>query len=433
MDWVEEKASQSTEPERIRLALTSLGAVWPAEFPPLRAVVEDFPAGEKNLLALFAASPISAEKMANDPGALLWLAQPEICNSERGPRRMQRDLDETKNANASLGFDPQFRALRRVKNREMLRIALRDVARLSSLEQTTLELSHLAELCLNEVYCGWLAEYSRRWGAPKTDFAVLGMGKFGGQELNYSSDIDVIFLYGEDGFLNPNFTYQEFFTRLAEKIAETFSASHAAGPLFRIDLRLRPEGASGLLVRSLEAMENYYAGFGETWERMALIKARGVCGSDELAYEFSQRLQPFIYPRSLSPDLLEEISTIKARIERDIVGHAELQRNVKLGYGGIREIEFVAQTLQLIHGARHAFLHERSTLKSLRALEQLDLVQNEDMEILIAAYRFLRDVEHRLQIEREQQTHTLPEKREARARIAASLGFASLDLFEETL
>src|SRR2546423_585654 len=154
MDWVEEKAAQSIEPERVRLALTSLGAVWPAGFPPLRAVVEDFPAGEKNLLALFAASPISAEKMANDPGALLWLAQPEICNSERGPRRMQRDLDETKNANASLGFDPQFRALRRVKNRAIPRIALRGVARPSSLEQTPLGPSHIAQPCLNGDYCG---------------------------------------------------------------------------------------------------------------------------------------------------------------------------------------------------------------------------------------------------------------------------------------
>src|SRR5205823_13361207 len=115
-------------------------------------------------------------------------------------------------------------------------------------------------------------------------FAIFGMGKLGGNELNYSSDIDVIFVYDADGALNPSFTYHEFFSRLAEKIAGTFSASDPAGALFRIDLRLRPEGAPGPLVRSLESIENYYAGFGETWERMALIKARGVCGSDELAY-----------------------------------------------------------------------------------------------------------------------------------------------------
>src|SRR5438067_285059 len=184
--WIETKAAASLEPERVRLALTSLGAAWPSDFPPLRAIVEDFPTGEKSLLALFAASPISAEKLANDPAALLWLAHPEICAADRGPRRMRRDLDDEKQKSPP-GFDPNFRALRRIKNREMLRIALRDVARVSPLEQTTLELSHVAELCLKEVYDGWLAEYSRRWGRPKTEFAVLGMGKFGGQELNYSS------------------------------------------------------------------------------------------------------------------------------------------------------------------------------------------------------------------------------------------------------
>jgi len=429
VDWIESKAAATIDPGRVRVALIALKAAWRHDLPPLRDLIERFPVGEKSLLALFAVSPVSAEKLAHDPAGLVWLAQPEICASDRGPRRMRVDLELEK----APGFDPHFRALRRIKARELVRIALRDIARLSTLEQTTLELSHLAELCLHEVYTGWLAEFSRRWGAPKTDFTVLGMGKFGGQELNYSSDIDVIFLFGEDGMLNPNFSHQDFFTRLAEKIVATFSSADAGGALFRIDLRLRPEGASGPLVRSLESMENYYAGFGETWERMALIKACRVCGSEELAYEFSQHLQPFIFPRTLSSDLVDEISAIKARIERELVGHENLRRNVKLGYGGIREIEFVVQTLQLIHGARHAFLQERNTLRALRALQELNLVQRHDMETLASAYRFLRDVEHRLQIEHEQQTHTLPEQHDARTHIAAGLGFASLTTFEETL
>lgn len=451
MDWIQKKANASVDPERVRLALTALRDAWPPDAPPLPKIFGGFPTGEKSLLTLLAASPVSAEKLASDPHALRWLAKPEVCASERGPRRMRAHLageqptlaavpaaaasatqSATAIANAATAFDPHFRALRRVKSREMLRIALRDVARLSSLEQTTQELTWLAELCLHEVYTGWQAELARRWGRPATDFVVLGMGKFGGQELNYSSDIDVIFLYGAEGALNPNFSHQEFFTRVAEKITATFSSSHPAGPLFRIDLRLRPEGASGAIVRSLEAMENYYAGFGETWERMALIKARGVCGSEELAYEFAQRLQPFIYPRTLSHDLLEEIRAIKARIEREIVGPEEMHRNVKLGYGGIREIEFITQTLQLLHGARNAFLQERSTLKALRALAELALLERRDLEALSAAYRFLRDVEHRLQIEREQQLHTLPAQAAARTRLAVSLGYASLGAFDET-
>lgn len=427
-DWSKTKAKESIDPERVRIALASLFEAWPGDLPPLQTTIESLPTGEAAFLHLLAISPVSTEKLLKDPVALTWLAQPAVCQGIRGTRRMRIDLEELKKSET--GFDPSFRALRQFKSREMLRIALREVAGLSSLEQTTQELSQLAEICLREVCDGWHADLTRRWGAPKTDFAVLGMGKFGGLELNYSSDIDVIFLYGEDGELNPRFTHQDFFTRLCEKIVATFSSTDQAGTLFRIDLRLRPEGASGPLVRSFESMENYYAGFGETWERMALIKARGVAGSEELAYEFSQYLQPFIFPRMLSPDVFEEIRTIKARIERDIVGHEELTRNVKLGYGGIREIEFVVQALQLIHGARHAFLQERSTLKVLRSAQQINLLPPEDVTALTEAYRFLRTVEHRLQIEQEAQTHTIPTSPAAVGRLAASLKFASTAHFQ---
>jgi glutamate-ammonia-ligase adenylyltransferase len=438
-------AAGALDPERVRTALERLAQAWPADFPSLEALLETFPAGPRAVPDLLSVSPVSVEKIIHDPAALLWLSRPEICASERGPRRMERHLGQLRNADFGMRksqtpngpspsvFDPNFPALRRVKNREMLRIALRDVARLSTLEQTTREITCVAELCLRTVRDGWLAELSRRWGRPRTGFCVIGMGKLGGGELNYSSDIDVIFLYGEDGSLNPGFTWHEFFTRLAEKIAATFAAPSPDGALFRIDLRLRPEGASGPLARSIESFENYYAGFGETWERLALIKARGVAGSEELAYEFSHRLQPFVYPRSLSTDALDEIAAIKRRIERGLVGEAGLERNVKLGRGGIREIEFVTQALQLLHGARHAFLQERNTLRALEALRRLEFVEPTDMAALTAAYGFLRDVEHRLQIEHEKQTHTLPEPGPARALLARSLGFAAEPAFDAAL
>jgi glutamate-ammonia-ligase adenylyltransferase len=426
---MERVAAGSLDPDRVRTALARLQQVWPGDFPALEGVMGGFPAGAEAIGGLLAVSPASAEKIIRDPAALVWLSQPEICASERGPGRMLRDLEAERGA----GFDPQFRALRRVKNREMLRIALRDVGRLSTLEQTTYEISCVADLCVRTVCDGWLGEIGRRWGGPETGFCVIGMGKLGGEELNYSSDIDVIFLYGEDGALNPGFTYHEFFTRLAEKIAGSFAAASPDGALFRIDIRLRPEGGAGPLVRSLESMENYYAGFGETWERMALIKARRVAGSEELFYEFAHRLQPFVYPRSVSPDTLDEIAATKARIERDIVGEGGLELNVKLGRGGIREIEFVTQALQLLHGARHAFLQERNTLKGLRALRQLDFLDGGDLGALTAAYRFLRDVEHRLQIAEEKQTHTLPQPGPARERLARSLGFEEGGAFDAAL
>src|SRR5205814_5775452 len=260
-------------------------------------------------------------------------------------------------------------------------------------------------------------------------FAILALGKLGGSELNHSSDIDLIFLYGEEGQVSPNLSYHEWLNLLGSKIVETFAALSPAGALFRIDLRLRSEGRAGPLARSLESMENYYAGFGETWERLALIKARGIGGSRELACEFLRQHQPFIYPKSPTPDLLDEIANIKRRIERDVVGPDQLESDVKLGRGGIREIEFVVQALQLIHGARHAFLQEASMLKALRGLRQLDLLPHDEVLTLDKAYRFLRRVEHRLQIEAEQQTHTVPQEPEALRRLALSLRFSSGERF----
>src|SRR5258708_27232498 len=180
-------------------------------------------------------------------------------------------------------------------------------------------------------------------------------------------------------------------------------------------------------------MENYYAGFGETWERIALIKARGITGSRELAYDFLRLHQPFIYPKSATPDLLEEIANIKHRIERDVVGPEKLERDVKLGRGGIRDIEFIVQTLQLIHGARNPFLQESSMLKALGALRRLDLLPPDEVLALDKAYRFLRRVEHRLQIEAEQQTHTIPRDRVALRRLALSLRFSSEEDFARLL
>src|SRR5216117_3095873 len=265
------------------------------------------------------------------------------------------------------------------------------------------------------------------------EFAILGLGKLGGSELNHSSDVDLLFLYSEEGQLSPHLSYHEFFNRLAKKILETFSTPHPEGSLFRIDLRLRPEGSAGPLARSLDSMENYYAGFGETWERLALIKARGIGGSSELAYEFLRQHQPFIYPKSTNPDLLDEIASIKRRIEREIVGADKLERDVKLGRGGIREIEFIVQTLQLIHGARHPFLQEPGMLKALRALRQLDLLPREEVLTCDNTYRFLRRVEHRLQIEAEQQTHIVPREAEALRRLALSLRFRSSEDFTAAL
>lgn len=427
---IRKKAASSLNPSQVEMALVQLGERWPAKVQPLPLVIDQFPLGETALLHLLAVSSICATRLTQNPETLLWLSQSEISLASRGYAEMLSEL----HALAGDGVAEQdFAALRLWKGREMTRVALRELANVAPLEETTGELTQIAEICIRRVFEHWNADLRQRHGSPTAEFSILALGKLGGGELNHSSDIDLLFVYSEEGQLTPHISYHEFFNRLGKKILETFSIPHPAGSLFRVDLRLRPEGSAGPLARSLESMENYYAGFGETWERLALIKARGIAGSRELAYEFLRQHQPFIYPKSATSDLVEEIANIKRRIERDVVGRDKLHRDVKLGVGGIREIEFIVQALQLINGARHPFLQEPSMLKALQALRELNFLPHEEVLALDGAYRFLRRVEHRLQIEAEQQTHTVPEEREALLRLARSLRFSSTKDFTGAL
>jgi glutamate-ammonia-ligase adenylyltransferase len=428
--WIREKSAGSLNRSQVQTCLVQLNEQWPASAQPLVEVVEQFPLSEAALLHLLAVSSVCATRLARNPETLLWLSQPEVCLAPRDRAEMVADLHALAGASART---TKFTGLRFWKGREMTRVALRELAGVAPLEETTGELSQIAEICIRRVFEYWDGELRQHYGSPKAEFAILALGKLGGRELNHSSDVDLLFFYSEEGELAPHISYHEFFNRLGNKILETFSTPDPAGSLFRVDLRLRPEGSAGPLARSLESMENYYAGFGETWERIALIKARGIAGSRELVYDFLRLHQPFIYPKSPTPDLLEEIAKIKHRIERDIVGTEKLDRDVKLGRGGIRDMEFIVQTLQLIHGARHPFLQEPNMLKALYALRQLDLLPSEEVLALDNAYRFLRRVEHRVQIEAEQQTHTVPDEPEALDRLARSLRFSSANDFTAAL
>lgn len=430
LEWVREKAAATLHPGQVERTLLRLAEQWPANPPHLQNLIEHFPLGEAAILHLLSVSSICCARLVREPEALLWLHHPDVCAAPRHRGRMMADLH--RNITGSLASE-NFRALRLWKGREMLRIALREVAEVADLEETTSELSTLAEICVTKVLEHWNGELRARLGSPGAELAILALGKLGGRELNHSSDIDILFLYSDEGQVTPNLSNHEWFNRLATKVFETFAITGPSGALFRMDLRLRPEGSTGPVARSLESLENYYAGFGETWERLALIKARVIAGSEELAYDFFREHQPFIYPKSPTPELLDEIAAIKRRIERDLVGHENLERNVKLGTGGIREIEFVVQALQLLHGARHAFLQETSTLKALPALAELELLPRAEAFALEKAYRFLRRVEHRLQIESEQQTHSIPEERGALERLARSLGSRSPEEFSVTL
>jgi [glutamine synthetase] adenylyltransferase / [glutamine synthetase]-adenylyl-L-tyrosine phosphorylase len=416
------------------------------------AALKKFSAEQARVLAaLFSGSQALSETLLVHPD---WLDQLDLENLQRPrhPQGLQRETEAwLKPLLENRDYRSAYATLRQFKLRELLRIGARDLARLSHVSELTRELSDVADLVLNIVHRIAFQQLTERLGLPhhqdpdgnwrRTEFCVLGMGKLGGRELNYSSDVDVLFVYSEEGFAfkdvpqrkklaGKGLSNHQFFTRLAEKFISEVSQLTAEGMLYRIDLRLRPEGNAGPLVRSLGSYENYYAQSGRTWERMMLIKARWVAGDIGLASEFLETIQPFRYPRSLGEGALHEIAAMKQRVENEVVKAGELDRNVKLGRGGIREIEFTAQTLQLLNAGRIPFLQGAQTLPALKKLVDYHLLPEHDAEALSEAYSFLRDIEHRLQMENHQQTHTIPTDRKSRERLAALMGFPSLPDFE---
>jgi [glutamine synthetase] adenylyltransferase / [glutamine synthetase]-adenylyl-L-tyrosine phosphorylase len=344
-----------------------------------------------------------------------------------------------------------LRTLRRFRERESLRIAARDLSGHADVETITRELSDLADVCLAGVLRIVRAQLASRLGEPwhqgpdgrwiPTPFCVLGLGKLGGQELNYSSDVDLLFVYGDEGhvFRSPPTARTSppagatashaFFRRLAESFTTEVGLPSPDGQLYRVDLRLRPEGDAGPLARSLDAYESYYSEWGQTWERLMLLKARPIAGDRQLGAEFLETIQAFRYPRSLSEGLLDEIAATKTRLETEAI-QGDAERDVKRGRGGIREIEFIVQSLQLLNAGRQPFLQGASTLPGLGKLAEYSLLSTNESAQLAESYRFWRDVEHRLQMEDNLQTHTLPTDAPGLRRIAHLMGCPSVNGFE---
>ena len=439
----------SADPQRARHYLDLLAAATDA------TVLAKASAEQARILcALFSGSQALSNWLIAHPDFLPSLT-PDLLFHLRREQGLRREVNEWLAPLISVrDYAGGFARLRQFKQAQMLRIAARDLARLGPMTDIIRELSDVADVCLDSVWRLCHQQLTERLGQPyhqdvkghwqPTPFCVLGMGKLGGQELNYSSDVDVIFVYADEGrvFKEPpgkgklpsgGLQSHQFFNRLSEAFIAEVSAMSAEGSLYRIDLRLRPEGDSGPLARSLASCENYYAQWGQTWERMMLIKARCVAGDKVLGAEFLEMIHPFRYPRSPGEGVLREVAAMKDRIENEVVKAGELNRNVKLGHGGIREIEFVAQTLQLLHAGRIPFLQGSQTLPVLEKLVQYEFLGAEEARSLTAAYIFLRDVEHRLQMEDNQQTHTIPSSKAAQERLAALMSFTSLAEFEAAL
>ncbi len=328
-----------------------------------------------------------------------------------------------------------FRVLREFRRQEMLRIGLRDLLGKADLQETVTELSDLAEVCLQKAYDWADRELQKRYGRPvvlqedgtmrAAGFAVIAMGKLGGRELNFSSDVDLMYVYsadGEtegtvsvDGVTANRITNHQYFIKLGEKLSAAIGEKTEDGFVFRVDMRLRPEGQRGPLAQSLGGYELYYESWGQTWERSALIKARPVAGDASVGREFLERITPFVYRKYLDYSAIAEIRDMKQKIDKDVEQKGRTHRDVKLGYGGIREIEFVVQALQLIYAGRDRSLREKNALKALHMLAQKGLITYQERANLSKAYVFLRTVEHRIQILDDLQTQTMPlEDRELR-------------------
>ena len=330
--------------------------------------------------------------------------------------------------------------LRRYRHDESLRLAYRDVNGIDTLEDTLAGTSQLAERCLAGALEAVQGALEAQHGVPRNGagvaqrMVVFGLGKLGGAELNFSSDIDLVFAYPEAGQCDGARALDngDFFQRLGQRLIQLLADVDAQGMVYRVDMRLRPFGQVGRLALSFAAMEQYFQREGRDWERYAWIKARPVAGDLAQGERFLTMLRPFIYRRYLDFGAFEGLREMKGMIEAEVQRRA-LDAHLKLGRGGIREIEFIVQLQQLIRGEREPALRARGLIPALARLRDAGHVPDRSAELLLSAYRFLRRLENRVQMLREEQTHSLPENALDRARLAFGMGFPDWSALEQAL
>ncbi len=390
---------------------------------------------------VFACSHFVAKTCTGRPGLLQELIDSgDLAAPASGSTYRQRLLDVLGDP-AEVTEERAADVLRRFRQREMVRIAWRDIAGLSSLTEVMQELSALAETCLQAALEVLYTRLLEIFGQPVSDrgdpqqLVIIAMGKLGARELNFSSDIDLIFAYPRPGHTRGTgrrISNEEFFLRLCRRLVRLIGAAEAEGLVFRVDLNLRPYGENGPLVMNFDAMEDYYLRQGREWERYAWIKARVVAGDHEAGARLLEALRPFIYRRYLDYGAFESLRGMKTRIARE-VKRRRLEDNIKLGRGGIREIEFFGQMFQLIRGGVTPRLQRRSILAVLEVLADENIIPRQVADELASAYRFLRRTENRLQEFEDRQTHRLPGDPVRRARLAYGLGFDGWDAFHGRL
>jgi [glutamine synthetase] adenylyltransferase / [glutamine synthetase]-adenylyl-L-tyrosine phosphorylase len=378
----------------------------------------------RELAMVVAASEFAAGSLIQDPDALAWLERPE-------PDVHAANADYASSVAQAATLEQAQHVLRQWRRREMLRIAWRDITARAPVEETLRAVSELADACIRAAVQAARTHLHAIFGAPRgaagteVDFIVLGMGKLGGLELNFSSDVDLVFLFAEGGETDGAHVVanEEYFNRLGRELIRLLDARTEEGFVFRVDMRLRPFGESGPLVVSLAALDDYLQQHGRDWERYAWIKARAIVGANAYASAYAEFVRPFVYRRYLDFGVFESLREMKALIARE-VARRELEQDLKLGRGGIREIEFIVQSTQLVRGGSDRRLQRSSLLEVLPLLVGSKLMSAEEVAQLSAAYLVLRKAENALQMMRDQQVHRLPDDPQDRARLCIALGVA---------
>jgi [glutamine synthetase] adenylyltransferase / [glutamine synthetase]-adenylyl-L-tyrosine phosphorylase len=371
-----------------------------------------------------AASEFAASVLIRDPRALLWIGD----HGEPEAARIANADYERQAAAAAAVTDAQ-RLLREWRRREMLRIAWRDIAGRAPVTETLRALSDLADGCLRAASAAAALQLYAVFGKPRNTaggevpLIVLGMGKLGGRELNFSSDIDLVFLFAEKGQTDGprGIENEEYFNRLGRDLIRLLDARNEDGFVFRVDMRLRPFGDSGPLVVSLASLEDYLQEHGRDWERYAWIKARAILGAEAYAPTYQEFVRPFVYRRYLDFGVIESLRDMKALIARE-VSRRELDQHLKLGRGGIREIEFIVQSMQLVRGGSDKRLQNASILEVLPLLVGSKLATASDVAELTDAYLVLRKAENGVQMIRDEQCHSLPTEPVDLARLSVNMG-----------
>jgi glutamate-ammonia-ligase adenylyltransferase len=370
---------------------------------------------------VWAASEFIARTCVTRP----WLLNDLMISGDLFNKYPEKELTRRIRAMTAESEAALMQNLRRTRLREALRIAWRDLAGWADLDEVISTMSELANAAAVQAHDYAYQALCERFGIPHGEssdkpvrMTLLALGKLGGGELNFSSDIDLIFAYSESGETDhpKAISNHEFFLKLARQLITILESTTVDGIVFRVDMRLRPNGQSGPLALSFDAMEHYYQTHGRDWERYALIKARVIDGDDEPGRELLARLQPFIYRRYLDYGAFEAVRSMKEMISRQL-RRKGVQNNIKLGRGGIREIEFIAQSFQLIRGGREPLLQTNRLVTALEYLARSGTIADSMCTDLIAAYTYLRRLEHRLQMIRDQQTHRLPDRDMDRKRL----------------